>query len=331
MAKEMAEQPAIIAGLLSRRATTVTEIQGAIPSPLHGVALVGRGSSEHAALFGRYLLEVVSGRPATVVPPTLVPHERPGSPYGGYLAIGISQSGETPEIAAALAALAHAGATTLAVTARPDSPMADGADLVFDIGTDIEEAVPATKTFTASLVALLLVAAALGPAGWPAGELDGLPDALAGVLADRGRPDAVAGSLAEAEGWACVGEGLLRPIAQEAALKLEEAALVVADHHSTGSFRHGPIATAGPRRPVVAFATGTGDATARLAEDMSRRGSPVVLASPAPEADLPLPALTEPLLACVAAVRAQQLALALATHRHLDPDHPPGLTKVTRA
>jgi glucosamine--fructose-6-phosphate aminotransferase (isomerizing) len=161
--------------------------------------------------------------------------------------------------------------------------------------------------------------------------LGGLPDAVAAVLADPGPPGTAAERLGSLEGWACVGRGLLRSIAQEAALKLEEAALVVADHHSSASFRHGPIATSGPGRPVLAFASTTpeGEDTSGLAQELRQRGSPVLVVGPGPGAELPVPTGPEPLLAVAAAVRGQQLALALARRRHLDPSHPPGLTKVT--
>jgi len=329
----MFEQPAVLAGLLDQHGAITARIGEAVPAPsrLRGVALVGRGSSEAAALFGRYLLEPVTGRPALVVPPSVAMGPDRLS-YEGFLAIGISQSGETPEVAEALAALARAGAaTTVAVTAWPASPLAVSAEVVVDISAGAEEAVPATKSFTATLAALLVVAEALGPVGWSHDELTGLPDAVAAVLADPRPAGAAAERLSRLEGWACVGRALLRPIAQEAALKLEEAALVVADHHSSASFRHGPIATSGPGRPVLAFASTTpeGEDTSALAREVRQRGSPVLVVGPAPGAELSVPALPEPLLAVPAAVRGQQLALALARRRHLDPSHPPGLTKVT--
>jgi glutamine---fructose-6-phosphate transaminase (isomerizing) len=328
MEAEMGEQPAVLARLLERRPTIAARFGEALPSPLLGVALVGRGSSGAAAAFGRYLLEPVAGRPAFTVPPGVaVAAERPS--YNGFVAVGISQSGETPEVAA----LGRAGAVTVAVTAAPGSRLAAGADVVVDLATGTEEAVPATKTFTATLAALLFLAEAIGRVGWSERDLAGLPAAVTAVLDDTGPPGAVAQRLGGLDGWACVGRGLLRPIAEEAALKLEEAALVVADHHSSASFRHGPIATAGPTRPVLAFASpplAAGDDSLALSEDLRRRGSPVVVIGTGAGADLPVPALPGPLLAIPAAVRAQQLAVALARHRHLDPSRPPGLTKVTR-
>lgn len=329
MAGDMAGQPAAISRLLGRRPAVIGDLRQVTPAPLRGVALVGRGSSGHAAAFGRHLLETVSGLPVLTVPPTVLTGPRPGS-YAGFLAIGISQSGESPDVASALSALRRAGARTVALTAHAPSSLGHEADLTLDLATGEEAAVPATKTFTAALCLLLLVAEALGSVSWSLEELERLPEALRDVLADSDPAKGAAIRLGGHDRWGCVGHGLFAPIAAEAALKLEEVVRVVADHHSSASFRHGPIATAGPHRPVLAIAGGAGDPTPALADDLRRRGSPVLLVGPGPDVDVGLPVLPEPLVAVVGAVRAQQLALALAGRRRIDPDHPPGLTKVTR-
>jgi len=308
MQDEMAEQPGVVARLLERRADIAA--CGAGGPQAQGVALLGRGSSEHAAAFGAGLFD----RPAVVLDPALLDS---AAGYRGWLAVGISQSGETPGIGEALARLGEAGARTVAVTNDISSPLAQAADAVVDLMAGEERAVPATKTFTASLAALLLLAGIEG--------VDDLPAALADVLADRESVARVADRLAWHEGWACVGDGLSRPIAAEAALKLEEAALVVADHHSAVSFRHGPIATAGPHRPVVVFGA------PGLADELRHLGSPVVLVDDVIDADLTVPRLSDPLAAVAAAVRAQQLALSLALRRGANPDRPPHLHKVTLA
>lgn len=295
MAADMAEQPAVIALLAERRDWAAT-----IPLP-RGFVIVGRGTSANAAEFGRLLFDRVLHRPAIALAPGPV-----GTTYQGWMAVGISQSGRTPGVAPTLRALAHAGASTVALTNDGRSPLARSADAVVLLETGPERAVPATKTFTASLVALLLLAGV---------KVDGLPEALSDLLAD---PIAVDPELAALEGWACIGDGLLEPMAAEAALKLEEAALTVADHHSPASFQHGPIATAGPRRPALLLGTDRA-----MAMTLRALGSPVVMPT--------LPDLPEPLLAVAAAVRAQQFALALALARGLDPDCPPGLHKVTLA
>jgi len=329
MAAEMDEIPAVLRRLLARRRVLAEALRPA-PRPPAGVVLVGRGSSEHAALYGRYLLEMATGRPASLFPPSLT--DRAGA-YDGYLAVGLSQSGETADVVAALDALGRAGAFTVALTAWPARPLGASAGAVVDLCTGPERAVPATKTFVASLAALALVAEQLGAVPWSPDGWGWLIGAVEDVLADPGPATLAAARIDPGDAVACVGRGLLKPVAREAALKLQETALITADAHSSISFHHGPIATAGPDRPLVGFAAPgpDGDDTRRLLRHVRRWGSPTVLVDESPTADLPLPPrVPAGLLALPATVRAQQLALAVALGRGLDPDAPPGLTKVTR-
>jgi glutamine---fructose-6-phosphate transaminase (isomerizing) len=308
----------------------VTDALAAAPRPAAGFVLVGRGSSEHAALYGRYLLEMGTRHPASLFPPSLA---GAAGAYRGYVAVAISQSGETADVVAALEALARAGAFTVALTASPASPLGAVADVVVDLCSGPERAVPATKTFVASLAGLALVTDALGAA--PCGP-EGWRQAIGGieeVLADFAAAERAAARLGPNDAVACVGRGLLRPIAREAALKLQEAALLQADAHSSISFHHGPIATIGPDRPLVGFAAAgpAGDDTRRLLRRVRLWGSQTVLIDQSPAADLPVaPGIAAELLPLATAVRAQQLALATALRHGLDPDEPPGLTKVTR-
>lgn len=329
MVAEMRETSAALRRLLAAR-STIAGALGAIPGPAAGFVLVGRGSSEHAALYGRHLLEMSTRRPASLFPPSLT---GAAGVYRGYVAVAISQSGETADVVSTLDALQGAGAFTVALTAWPESPLAATADLVIDLRTGPERAVPATKTFVASLAALALMAEILGtvpwaPEGW--GQMIGAVDE---VLDDPAPAERAAARLGPNDAVACVGRGLLKPIAREASLKLQEAALVHADAFSTIGFHHGPIATAGPDRPVVGFAEAGpgGDDTRRLLRRVRLWGSQTVLVDQSPDADLPLPlGVPSGLLPLPAAARAQQLALAVALRRGLDPDEPRGLTKVTR-
>ena len=329
MAAEMAEIPSSLRRLLAARSDVAARLRHA-PRPPAGVVLVGRGSSEHAALYGRFLLEIATGRPASLFPPSLA--GRAGA-YGGYVAIAVSQSGETADVRAALEALGRAGAFTVAVTAGPASPLAAVADAVVDVRCGRERAVPATKTFVASLAALALIAEELGAAPWAPEGWGWAIGAVEDVLADTEPLSRAAPRIGPDDAVACVGRGLLEPIAREAALKLQEAALIQADGHSSISFHHGPIATAGPGRPLVGFAAPgpEGDDTRRLLRRVRLWGSQTVLVDESATADLPLPPrVPAGLLPLFAAVRAEQLALAVARGRGLDPDEPPRLTKVTR-
>jgi glucosamine--fructose-6-phosphate aminotransferase (isomerizing) len=332
MATEMAEAPGAVRRLLEDRHRLAEALQP-VPRPLAGVVLLGRGSSEHAALYGRYLLEMATARPASLFPPSLAATTGTAGTYHGHLAVAVSQSGETGDVVAALQTLSRAGAVTLGLTARPDSPLGAAADIVVDLRTGTEKAVPATKTFVASLAALALIAETLGVVPWSPGDWERRIKSLHGLLADPGPAERAAVRLGRNDTVACVARNLLRPVAGEAALKLQEAALLQADAHSSISFHHGPVAAVGPDRPVIGFATAGpwGDDTRRLLHRVRLYGSQTILVDQSPDADIPLPsALPAGLLPLAAAVVAQQIALACAVRWGLDPDQPPGLTKVTR-
>jgi len=142
MAAEMAEQPHVIAALAGRRLQLVERISSILPSDLSGIVLLARGSSDHAAVYGRYVLELASGRPVSLAAPSL--HTLYGAKvdYRGYLAVAVSQSGRTPEIVTVLERMKEGGAQCLAITNTPDSPLGDVADMMLELGAGPEEAVP---------------------------------------------------------------------------------------------------------------------------------------------------------------------------------------------
>ena len=196
----------------------------------------------------------------------------------GWLAVGISQSGRTPEIANVLGRYALAGARTVAVTNDPGSPVAGVASAGVDLGAGEEGAVPATKTLTAQLAAMALVAEALGTVPWTDADWARLPEAVAEVLADPAPADAAAESIADADGLIAVGRGYLMPVALEAALKLREAAGVRAEGWSAADFRHGPVTVARSDLPTLAVSA-AGPAAAdveELAARLERGGSTVL-------------------------------------------------------
>jgi glutamine---fructose-6-phosphate transaminase (isomerizing) len=330
MEQDMATQPAVLAALAGRRDDIIESLAGPTPA---GIVIVARGSSDHAGIFGRYLLEAATGLPVALAAPSLQTLYGVQPRVEGWLAVGVSQSGRTPEIATVLDRYREGGARTVAVTNDPDSPLARGASVHVSLGAGEEQAVPATKTFTAQLAAMALMAEALGPVPFGAGDWDRLAGTVEEVLSDATPAERVAVQLQRADELACVGRGYLMCVALETALKLREAAGLRAEGWSAADFRHGPLTVAGPALPTLAVsATGPAAAdVAELAEQLAGGGAPVLRMSDDPGASLPFPSgLPEPLAAIPATVRAQQLALALARRRGVDPDRPPGLAKVTR-
>jgi glucosamine--fructose-6-phosphate aminotransferase (isomerizing) len=331
MAAEMAEQPAILEALVSRRGAIIQSVRALAPPQLAGIALVARGSSDHAAVYGRYLLEMAAGRPAGLAAPSI--HTLYGNPvdYSGYLAVGLSQSGRTPEVIGVLAAMRRQGARTIAIVNGSDSPLADVADVAIDIGAGVEDAVPATKSFTATLLTVALLGEALGSELWPDGALQRIPAQVAAILDDQSPVDEVVTDLDGCDRVLVTARGPLLVAALETALKIRETSALLAEGMSSADLRHGPIAAVGTGHPVLAV-TGarTRDDIADVIELLRGRGATVRTVSDAPDADVPLPrGIPELLLPILASVRGQQIAALMSAHRKLDPDSPGGLSKVT--
>jgi glutamine---fructose-6-phosphate transaminase (isomerizing) len=325
----MAAQPAVLGRLADRRAELTAALEGPEPA---GVVIVARGSSDYAAIFARYLLEAVTGRPVALAAPSLVTLYGAELRLDGWLALGISQSGRTPEIVTVLERYGAAGARTVALTNDPASALAAAADVQIELGAGEELAVPATKTFTAQLAAVALVGEALGSVPWRDSDWERLPGVVEELLGDPGPAERAAEALGDADELIAVGRGYLMCVALEAALKLREATGVRAEGWSAADFRHGPVTVARGDIPLLAVSA-TGPAAAdveELAEQLESGGTRVLRLADSPAAELPYTGgLREPLCTLPATVRAQQLALALALRRGIDPDAPPGLGKVT--
>ena len=332
MAAEMAEHPAVLAALAGRRAEVVEHVRACLPEPLAGVMLVARGSSDYAAVYGRYLLELAARRPVALAAPSLQTRYDARTELPGWVAVAVSQSGRTPEIVTTLERLVAGGARGVAITNDPGSPLAAAAEATIALGAGEERAVPATKTLTAQLAAFALIAEALGAVPWRGEDWERAIAAVATVLADPAAAERAAGRLAGADRLVALGRGPLFAVALEAALKLRETTGILAEGWSTADYLHGPIAASGEAVPALAVhADGPVRAdVVDLASRLRERGSLVLELADDAGADLPVAAgLPEALCAFPLAVRAQQLAHAVALHRGLDPDAPPGLAKVT--
>src|SRR4051794_524389 len=316
MRREMGEQPAVLSRLLSRRVPVASE-------GLEGVMIVARGSSDHAAVYGRYLLELATHRPVALAAPSLYTRYGARTNASGWLVVGVSQSGKTPEIVDVVERLRAGGGKAIAITNHADSPLAAAAETVIELGAGEERAVPATKTFTAQMAAFAALAAALGDVPWADGDLARVPGSVASVLADPAPVNALAERWAGAQELVVTARGWLYAAALESALKVREAALVTANGYSEADFLHGPIAAVDPGAAVLALRA-DGPAAADVDEAvgaLKQRGADVRV--------LESTGLPEALAPIAASVRGQQLSLELALRHGLDPDAPRGLNKVT--
>ncbi|HWG23910.1 SIS domain-containing protein [Actinospica sp.] len=336
MSSEMTEQPQVLGRLAERFGAIAEQVRevAAESGAVKGVAFLARGSSDNSALLGRYAIEQQTGLPTSLVAPSIVTvyKQRPEL-YRGWLLVALSQSGRTPEIVDIAGRYAECGASVVAVTNNPDSALARAARLHVALDAGPELAVPATKTVTSQMLAILAIAAGLGDADAGLSEADvaRIPDAAATILADFAPVERVVAALAEHRGMAIVGRGACYPAALETALKLQETLGVMAHGFSSADFRHGPIAVCGPDAPAVLLA-GSGpadDDTRALRSDLAARSAHVAELGTGPNADAAWPALGTMAECILATVRGQQLALATAAHLGVDPDQPTGLNKVT--
>src|SRR3954463_8936944 len=272
MRAEMDEQPEVLTRFMQRFDEHVLNVRALIPERLAGVTFIARGSSDHAAVYGRYLAEMASGRPAALAAPSLQTLYSAEVDYSGWLGVALSQSGATPEIVSVTRRLEAAGARTVAIVNDEASPLAEAAELVIGLGADAERAVPATKTVTSELLAVAAVASALGPVPFERAALEALPAAVAGVLADQEPARVLASRWLDARRTFVAARGLLLAAALESALKIKETTGVLAEGLAGAHPRPGPVGAPGPGAPLLVI-DGGGPASddlrevARLAAD----------------------------------------------------------------
>ena len=338
MMREIGEQPEALARTLDALLPLRPEIAALAAGRRH-VLFVARGSSDNAAIYGRYLSEVFAGRQAALAAPSVATHYAADLELSDTVTVCVSQSGETAEIAETQAWAAGHGARTIAITNVDGSTLARAADLALVTRAGAELAVPATKTYTTQLAAIAVLVSAL------AEEPDALDfsrvPAAASLVLERARPTAetAAGLLAGTADTLVTGRGITYGTALEVALKLEETCLRPVRGLSYADLKHGPIAVvdadlatvlvAAPQGPTVAGMT-------QLATTLRERHAAVVGiggdAAFAANCDIALPGpdLPEALAPLALAIPGQLMVEALARHLGLDPDSPRGLSKVTQ-
>jgi glucosamine--fructose-6-phosphate aminotransferase (isomerizing) len=330
MQREMDQQPAVLRALAGWRDVIIESVQALAPEPA-GTAFVARGSSACAAQYGRHAMLMATGRPSMIASLSMDCYEQQID-YRGWLSIGASQSGQTPEIVTALAGHAAGGARTIAVTNVAGSPLGLAADLTFDIGAGPEHAVPATKSVTATMTVLAMIAEALrgGRASlidWPL-----LADTVEQCLADAPAVDQIVERVQSAHRMIVAGRGFGFGAAREGALKIKEVTGISAEASTHLEFLHGPIASADPHLPaiVVVLDGPTRHDGERLIAELRERGAPCWTVGDVPGADVRVPpGLPECLMPIAVVVRMQQIAHALGIALGVDPDQPHRLSKVT--
>jgi glucosamine--fructose-6-phosphate aminotransferase (isomerizing) len=337
--EEIFQQPEAVERLLAGSTAQVDEVAAELRRRrLTGLVIAARGSSDHAATFARYLFEVRNRIPVALAAPSAYTLYRRPPRLAGFGVIAISQSGSSEDVIAVVEEGRRQGVPTVVLTNSAGSPLAAAAEHVLDLCAGAERSVPASKTYTASLVLLALLSHALDPdQGFGAG-LAALPEAVRRALALETEL-ARAAEVLEGPRLAVLGRGFNLATAQEVALKVMETCAVLAESRSVADFMHGPIAVVAPGFPVLlieAAGPTLADMEALGQRLAAARARTVVLTDratgPRPVAELTVRLgceLPEALTPIPFAVAGQLLAVAMSRRLGLNPDQPPGLRKVT--
>jgi glucosamine--fructose-6-phosphate aminotransferase (isomerizing) len=342
MLEEIREQPAALDRTLrlglKAAAKLARDVQKVRPKL---IVLAARGTSDNAAQFGRYLLEITTGIPVSLAAPSLFTLYDAKIDLKSALIVAISQSGESTDTNLVLERGREQGALTVGITNEPASSLAKIADHLFFVRAGRERSVAATKTYTGQLMSLYLLAHALG-AKIRLDDLRKVPDWAAKALELEGQITARAERYRFMERAIVVGRGLNYANAFEFALKLMETCYVVAERFSSADFLHGPIAMVDRSFPMFLFTPqgvtweGMRDMIERLAAlkaetliftDTSNRAAiesnpraVVIPAKLSQELYTPIPYI----------IPAQIFAASLAAWKGIDADRPRTLSKVTR-
>jgi glucosamine--fructose-6-phosphate aminotransferase (isomerizing) len=335
-AREIAEQPAVLAGLVEHRAEIAPVAERVAAARPRFVLLAARGSSDHAALYAKYLVEVLLQLPAGLVSPSTTTLYGAQPDLTDVLWISVSQSGGSPDLVEATDAARRRGALTVAVTNTPGSALNEAAELSVDVRAGNELAVAATKTYTATLLGLYLLVDAIrggnGQACQGIGEL--AHSTLDGCGADA---DEAAQRYRFVERMVTTGRGYSLASALEAALKLAETSYLAARAYSGADLLHGPVAALDSDTGVLAVTSkGKGGNAMRDVLSVVHERGAEVLAVGSAAADMPattrlaVAETAEEVAPILEILPIQRLALALSLARGGDPDQPRGLSKVTR-
>jgi len=336
---EILEQPDILAGLINTQRGNIEGIVNAIGSP-KSIFIAARGTSDNAARYAKYVWGSYNQVPVTLATPSLfsIYHKPPN--LSGMLVIGISQSGESPDLLAVIEEANRQGCNTLAITNQKDSPLAIQSDFLIDIQAGAELSVAATKSYSAQLGVITMLSAAWNNSDNQWKEIQQVPGFMAQALAVETDISIFASRYRYMNQCVVLGRGYNYATAFEWSLKLKELTYVVAQPYSSADFLHGPIALVSHGFPVFAIAPQgeVFDDMAKLLTELKlNRLADLFLISDNQTllelADCPIPipiGIPEWLTPIIGILPAQLFSYHLTLIKGINPDAPRGLTKVTR-
>jgi glucosamine--fructose-6-phosphate aminotransferase (isomerizing) len=336
--QEICQQPEVIKQLLLSEEANVESIAKAVNGGFNYILIAARGTSDNAARYAQYLFGSQGRIPVALATPSLYTLYNTPPQMDSALVIGISQSGQSPDIVSVIAEGRRQNRPTIAITNDPQSPLAKAAEFVIELHTGPEKAVAATKTYTSSLAAMALLNAKLFNQTQVMEGLRSLPQLMqATIEATQERINSVE-RYRYMDRCAVLSRGFNYATAFEISLKITELTRVIAEPYSSADFRHGPIAMARDGFPVILVAP-TGQVTqdlSNLIDELNAIHAEVILISD--QAALakkvnryfPLPTgIPEWLSPMVAVLPGQLFAMTVATLKGMNPDQPEGLHKVT--
>lgn len=338
MRQEIDQQPAALAATLDALLPLVGEL-GDLARGTRQVLFLARGSSDNAAVYGRSLIELHTGHLATLGSPSTATVYRKQLDLDGVLAVAISQSGATEEIVEAAQWAKSCGARTVAITNEAGSLLESATDLALVTHAGKEHAVPATKTYTAQLLALAVLAHAMAPSPELERGLHAIPGQVTEALLAAEAAAGLAEWLVPARSLVVTGRGYCQSTALELALKLKETCYLNAAGLSVADLLHGPIAVLDEKTPALIVAPTDSPVIPgllSLVERIRSVGAPIfaigggdALAAVC-DGFVPSPAVDEVLAPIPLIVPGQLVVESLARAMGIDPDAPRSLTKVTQ-
>lgn len=339
MLQEIAEQPQALTNTISAEKDKLARLGSFLRQrEIDLIVLVARGSSDNAALFGRYLLEITTGIPVSLSAPSVHTLYQAKLKLQRALVVGVSQSGEGEDINLVLENARASGAYTIGITNEAESTMARLVDETLLTHGGRERSIAATKTFTGQMLLFYMLAAQLADNSRKI-DYERIPEFAARAMEQKPAVLELVQRYVFMENCVVVGRGLAYANAYELALKLMETCYVVAERFSSADFLHGPVAMIERHFPVILFAPpgvmlkGVRDLIERLRElhaDMLAITSDLDAAASCSRAIIMPKEIDEFLAPIPYMIPGQLFAALLAEARGLDPDSPRSLSKVTR-
>lgn len=339
MLEEIYEQPQAVSSAVEqeygRVASLVTDLRD---REIRHVMIAARGTSDHAATYAKYLLEIVCGIPVALAAPSVYTLYDAGVQLNRYLVIGISQSGQATDVVQTLSSARASGALTACITNVADSPITHVSDHVLLCHAGVEQAVAATKTYTTALALVALLAGQWSNHRGLLTALEQVPDLMRATLSLDNTIEKAVERYRYITECAVLARGLNQPTALEAALKMMETSYLVSKSYSGADFLHGPIAMISEGFPCFLYVP---DGRAypsmlELALKLHERAAEMVIFSRSPEVlemaktPIQIPVEMDELISPLVYIVAGQLwACHLSRARGQNPDKPRGLSKVT--